>query len=75
MADEFVKRLKNDPELRAEVHRNPEAALRRAGLPDIVVEDLASGISGIQLRPNARPDQCVYTCIKSTSECTKSYLV
>jgi len=76
IADEIVQRLKRDPEFRQRVHENPEASLRSAGLPDVLVDDLASGVRGSAGPSSPQPrGVCTYTCIKNTSECTKSYLV
>jgi hypothetical protein len=70
--DQVVNRLRSEAGFLDQVRRDPENVLRQAGLPEELVGDFAHGVSdddvhGLQY--------CKWTCVKATSECTRSYLV
>ena len=70
---EIIERLKSDPGFRREVANNPQGVLQNAGLQPDEVTDIAGGFGR---RPEGGAQRyCQWTCIKETSECTKSYLV
>jgi hypothetical protein len=66
----IVERLRNEPGFRESVQRDPAGVLRAAGLPDDLIVDFSNGMSDVQMH-----QYCQWTCVKNTSECTKSYLV
>jgi hypothetical protein len=70
---EIVERLRTDPDFHNEVRNNPHRVLADAGLEPDDIADLARGF-GRKPDPDTQM-YCKWTCIKETSECTKSYLV
>lgn len=62
--EELISKLEHDADYRARIEADPSGELSRLGLPGPVQYDILSGIEA-----NAR---CMVTCIKGTSECTKS---
>ena len=70
--DQIIERLRNDAEFRQSVQISPEATLRAAGLPEELLSDFAQGMGTEEVQGY---QFCGFTCVKNTSECTKSYLV
>jgi hypothetical protein len=62
--EELIKKLQDDPEYRTRIKADPERELEQLGLPESVRDDILYGFK-VEL-------QCRITCIKATSECTRS---
>jgi hypothetical protein len=68
---EIAARLERDEYLQRRLQTDPDAVFTELGMPRGTFEDLTRG-AGIPIHVDM---YCGYTCIRGTSECTKSYLV
>jgi hypothetical protein len=62
--EELINRLEHDADYRAQIEADPSGELSRLGLPGPVQYDI---LSGLEANKN-----CMVTCTRGTSGCTKS---
>ncbi len=67
-----IDRLQTEPAFADKLLEAPAVALMEFGITPTIYDDLAFGILFPHLENTAH---CSATCIKKTSECTRSYLV